>query len=269
MSPKAAGLAAKKGYKNIKVFIDGLPAWKKARQMVEVNPDSVKGWLDQHHVIIDVRPLLSEVKKSAIKSAVNLSLSQLLEMNRQFVAKKVRARKANLPGLSDKRAPIVLYSNKFASPEVVKAFKTLRNWGYKNVSALRGGFTGWVSSGLPTVSGGAGNKIAYTKKLAKGAVAPDEFARLVNGGKALVLDIRQPKEVATGKITHALAIPLDTLEKNLGRIPKNKPVLVYCVNGVRAGIAYNLLQNNGFKKARFLNESIEVNKKGEYCINCN
>lgn len=268
MSPKAAGLAAKKGYKNIKVFINGLPAWKKARQIVEVNPDSVKGWLDQHHVIIDIRPP-SEVKKSAVKSAVNLPLSQLLQMNQQFLAKKVSARKANLPGLSDKRAPVVLYSNKFASPEVINAFKTLRNWGYKNVAMLRGGFTGWVASGLPTVSGGASNKIAYTKKLAKGAVAPEEFSRLVNGGKALVLDIRQPNEVAMGKITHALATPLDKLEENLGRIPKDKPVLIYCVNGVRAGIAYNLLQNNGFNKARYLNESIEVNKKGDYCINCN
>ena len=99
-----------------------------------------------------------------------------------------------------------------------------------------------------------------------GEVASEEFENLVNTNKALVLDVRMPKEYAGGHIKTALHVPLDDLETNLAKIPKNREILIHCVAGARAQIAYNLLKGKGFEKARFLNATIEIDKQGKYTI---
>ena len=83
---------------------------------------------------------------------------------------------------------------------------------------------------------------------------------------ALVLDVRTPKEYAGGHIKTALHVPLDDLEANLAKIPKKREILIHCVAGARAQIAYNLLKGKGFEKARFLNATIEINKQGKFTI---
>lgn len=267
MSPKAAGLAAKQGYSNLKVYNEGMPAWKKAGHLAVVSPEDVAGWLDAHHVIVDVRPP-TEVAKGHIASAVNVPLFQLLQLDRTYRAKQVQAAQAVLPGLKDKQAPVVLYSNALNSPEVPNAYKTVRDWGYKNVAVLAGGYSAWAEAGRPTATGKAPTEIAYVKRMAPGAVEAERFTTLVENGKAVVLDVRTPSEVATGKIAGAMAIPLEQLTANLARVPKDKPVLIHCASGARAGMAYKALKEQGFDNVQFLDESIEIDKRGDFCINC-
>jgi rhodanese-related sulfurtransferase len=45
-----------------------------------------------------------------------------------------------------------------------------------------------------------------------------------------ILDSRNPRAWAEsdGMVAGAIRVPVDALEKNLGRIPKNRPVVAYC-----------------------------------------
>jgi rhodanese-related sulfurtransferase len=54
--------------------------------------------------------------------------------------------------------------------------------------------------------------------------------RMDNGEDFTIVDVRNPQAwaEADGKIPEAIRIPIDDLEKNLSRIPTDKPVVAYC-----------------------------------------
>jgi rhodanese-related sulfurtransferase len=265
MSPKAASLAEKAGYKNVKVYIAGMPAWKKANKLVVVDNAWLAKNLDPHHVIIDVRP--EEKKgKSQIKTAVHVEAGDFQQMGQNFKAKRIKYSKRILPGLADKKAPIILYAEDTDSPDVLAAFKSMvETWRYKNVAVLSGGFKAWHAKGFPAEAAAVGTKITYIKKPVKGSISPSEFAKLQKADGVVILDVRTNKEAEKGKIKNAILIPLDELEANLGKLSKSDKIVVHCSTGVRAGIAYNLLQKKGYNVS-FLNSIIIVEKSGSYRI---
>jgi rhodanese-related sulfurtransferase len=256
-------LASKHGYTNLKGFQKGIPGWKKAKLPVHASPDWLAKNLDEHHVVIDTRPP-AEAARSHIKGAVSLPAAQLAQMTQQFVATQAEAR---LPGLSDKSAPIVVYADEHTSREALIGFKHIRDWGYKGVSVLQNGFNHWVQKGYAVESGALATNIVYSKKLAKGAVPPKEFAQLEAARRDVVfVDVRTDAEVAEeGKLKGAVHIPLDALEDKLSELPKDKEIVTYCENGIRAQMAYELLKDRGYE-TRFLNETIEFDAEGNYSL---
>jgi rhodanese-related sulfurtransferase len=64
---------------------------------------------------------------------------------------------------------------------------------------------------------------------------------------ATIIDVRSKAEYASGHIKGSINIPLDTLQKNLSKINKNKPVITCCASGMRSASAKGILQNNGFE----------------------
>ena len=127
---KAIKLAQAAGHTNVKGFQKGIPGWKKAKLPVHANRGWVSKSLDPHHIILDVR----EPGKAAgehIPSAVSLPTEKLTAMTADFIKTQ---KKAQLPGVADRRAPIILYSDTHASRDVLLAFKELRSWGYKNIA---------------------------------------------------------------------------------------------------------------------------------------
>lgn len=88
-------------------------------------------------------------------------------------------------------------------------------------------------------------------KLAGGgeaALGTLEATRLMNQSNTLVLDIRDGKDFAAGHLPRARHIPMGELEKRADEIQrfKDKPVLVTCRNGNRAGAAARVLKRLGF-----------------------
>jgi len=77
-----------------------------------------------------------------------------------------------------------------------------------------------------------------------------EATQLVNHHDALVLDVREDKEVADGKIPHAKHIPLGQLSSRLKELEKykGKPVVVNCRSGHRSLSACKVLRKNGFEQ---------------------
>ena len=125
--------------------------------------------------------------QSHIKGAVALPTAELQAMTQRFIdAQKV----AQLPGVSDQRAPLIVYADSHTAREALLAYKELRNWGYGNTTVLKDGFSGWQAAGLPIVSGAAATQIVYEKKLAPGAIAPQEFIALQQSGDGVHADRR-------------------------------------------------------------------------------
>ena len=75
-----------------------------------------------------------------------------------------------------------------------------------------------------------------------------DATRLMNQGTTLVLDVRDAAEYGTGHLPKARHIPLGELPKRIDEIAKykEKPVLVTCRSGPRAGAAARLLKKAGF-----------------------
>lgn len=257
---KAVKKAQEAGYTNLKGFQAGLPGWNKAKLPVYSEPKWLAKNLNPQHVILDVRDTAAS-SKGHIKTAVAMPVADLQAMTQEFIKTKT---KAGLPGASDKTAPIIVYADSETSDAAAKGYAELRKWGYKKVTILDGGFNGWQAAGLPTATGAAASKVVYVKKLAKGAIDPKDFEMLVaTPGNTVFIDVRDDKEAATGVLKGAQHIPLDKLEDSLATLPKDKEIILYCANGIRAQMGYEILNKQGYK-VRFLNEEIIVDKAGNY-----
>jgi len=84
--------------------------------------------------------------------------------------------------------------------------------------------------------------VAFTDRLSA------QFAAelLSSGQPPLVVDVRAPGERGEKHIAGSLGIPLNHLTENLEKLPKDRPLLVYCAGGYRSSIAASLLRRGGF-----------------------
>lgn len=74
------------------------------------------------------------------------------------------------------------------------------------------------------------------------------FGDLVRNQKAQVLDVRTNKECEDfGCIQDSINIPLENLRLELSKLDKDKPLIICCGNGMRSGLARQILLNAGFK----------------------
>ncbi|WP_037985569.1 CoA-disulfide reductase [Thalassobacillus devorans] len=73
----------------------------------------------------------------------------------------------------------------------------------------------------------------------------DEIDEKVSQG-ALVLDVRDEKELEQGYIPGAINIPLHDLRHRMDELPKGKPIHVNCQVGLRGYLATKLLRLNGY-----------------------
>lgn len=75
-----------------------------------------------------------------------------------------------------------------------------------------------------------------------------EVTQLINAGKAVLLDVREPKEYQGGRLPQAIHIPLSQLASRGQELAKltGHPVVVYCERGTRSRMAANPLAKQGF-----------------------
>ncbi|PIE59351.1 MAG: rhodanese [Desulfobulbus propionicus] len=236
MSTASAGLAKKLGYTNVRVYLDGEPAWSGAMLPTYATNDFIK---NGNVVLIDIRPF-SQAVEGRIKGAHSIPYEELED------------HMDNIP----RNAPVVLYGNE----EVLDAVKEMRDDGFKLVSLVEGGLNGWISSGEAIEKGPVfSTEISWTRKLGKGEVSLADFRKAAFGEDkdALIVDARTADEVAElGIFKNTVNIPLDEIPQRLNELPKDKKIYVHCSTGARADMAYNELIKNGFN-AKFLLLNIE------------
>jgi hydroxyacylglutathione hydrolase len=77
--------------------------------------------------------------------------------------------------------------------------------------------------------------------------APVAADRLSAAAPPLAVDVRTPTEHAAKSIAGSVSMPLSTLSRHLGDLPRDRPLLVYCAGGYRSSAAVGLLEREGFK----------------------
>ena len=77
-----------------------------------------------------------------------------------------------------------------------------------------------------------------------------EATQLINHRDAVVVDVREDKEWATGHIPNAKHIPLGQLSSRFKELEKfkGKPVVIGCRSGHRSASACSVLKKNGFNE---------------------
>jgi NADPH-dependent 2,4-dienoyl-CoA reductase/sulfur reductase-like enzyme/rhodanese-related sulfurtransferase len=63
----------------------------------------------------------------------------------------------------------------------------------------------------------------------------------------LVLDVRQPDEVADGTVPDAINIPLGELRTRLDELPRDREIWVHCISGQKSYFASRILKQRGFR----------------------
>jgi len=85
-------------------------------------------------------------------------------------------------------------------------------------------------------------------------VSPAEAAAMIARGNTVVVDVREPGELAAGKVAGAINIPRGMLEfradplspYNDRSLARDKTVIVYCASGGRAALAGRTLREMGY-----------------------
>jgi phage shock protein E len=83
-------------------------------------------------------------------------------------------------------------------------------------------------------------KVLLTRRASAAVVA----AKIKAG--ATVVDVRSEAEFRSGAYRGAVNVPLQVLQGKLGRIPKDRPVVVYCASGTRSAMAARILRKAGY-----------------------
>lgn len=84
------------------------------------------------------------------------------------------------------------------------------------------------------------------KKLLGISPKPD-YRELIRSG-ALILDVRTKGEFQSGHFKGSVNIPLQSLQQQIGKLDKNKPVIACCASGMRSASAKSILRSAGFKE---------------------
>jgi len=86
----------------------------------------------------------------------------------------------------------------------------------------------------------------------------DELARMRADGTAhVLLDVREPDEVAICALSDSVEIPMQRVPNHLGELPRDRPLIVLCHHGMRSSMVTDFLRQNGFDNARNLAGGID------------
>lgn len=113
-----------------------------------------------------------------------------------------------------------------------------QNWTLILLALTSGGLLLW-----PTLSGGAG-----------GGLSAAAAVQRINRDKAVVIDICEPDEYASGHVAGARNVPLSRFEEHLPGVVRNKdtPLVLVCASGMRARRAAMQARKLGYGQVEVL-----------------
>jgi rhodanese-related sulfurtransferase/glyoxylase-like metal-dependent hydrolase (beta-lactamase superfamily II) len=188
-------------------------------EMPALGPDDVVRLQGEGAIVVDTRPAMQF-------SAAHVPGSIHIALNGQYASWAAR-----ILGL-DTRLVIV-----GEDPEHVRESRMrLARVGVENVVGyLDAGVAGWVRAGLP---------LEYIPHVSVQELM-DLWEREAN--RIVILDVREPGEVAAGAIENSVRIPLGELAPHVDSLDRSKLVVVHCKGGYRSSIATAILRRAGFQ----------------------
>ena len=243
LSPKAAGLAVKNGYPNVKVFAGGEPAWSKAEYSLEASVNQVR---KGNILLIDLR---SPDKFAAghIDRAVNIPFKDLEKNHGENTFPQYKG------------ALLVFTGDNPAETEA--AVELMRDWSFTKAAIFPGNVETWQKGEIPLATGPAPApaKLTYTRKLPPHEIGIADFTKALKEGGAVILDARAAAEFTAGHFPSAMGIPSEEMGQRFAEVPKDKPVYLHCSTGSRAEMAFDILKDKGYANVKLLKANIEFN----------
>ncbi len=263
LSHKAAFKAEKLGYGNIKVYPEGFPEWAAKGMTVAVSAAFIKKQIDEktNVVLIDARPE-RVFAKGSIPTAINIPETHF--------DKNVD----KLP--QDKTTPLIFFCGGLKCVLSDKEAAKARALGYTRVMTYPEGYPEWETFyGTGAAKAGEGAPAAKPAAATiepgkeKGSISVDSFEKIMkeNPDAILVVDVRDEKEFKKGSIKGSINIPIDQLEKQMGNLPKGKPIVFVCGTGGRSGEAYDMIKLvGGDLQPYFIDAEMTFNADGSFVI---
>lgn len=94
----------------------------------------------------------------------------------------------------------------------------------------------------------AGEDITKAQTEVKNISAKQAKELIEKGNEVFILDVRTREEYNEFHMKGANLIPIQELEQNISKIPKDKKVIVHCAKGKRSAKACEILKNKGLKE---------------------
>jgi rhodanese-related sulfurtransferase len=90
------------------------------------------------------------------------------------------------------------------------------------------------------------------------ALQPTELKSLLDTGQVVLLDVRQPEEVALAALPGAVNIPMAEIPQRLSELDPEKVIVLFCHHGVRSENAGRYLERKGFTGVSHLAGGIDA-----------
>jgi len=263
LSHNSAFKAERLGYTNVRVFPGGFPEWVQGGNLAAISIPQLKKLMDAREplTLVDARPRERKYDKGHIPGAISLPDSQFEQLAVQ-----------RLP--ADKAAPLYFYCDglacRLSNDSAAKAIKL----GYTNVKVVPDGWPGWQQAyGDVVAAASAAPAAAATPAIVAGkepgSIAVPSFERIYREAPQTVhlIDVREPQEFAAGTFKGAVNIPVGTLDKNLDKLPQDRPIVFFCGAGGRSGEAHDVVKAaRPALRTMFLDATIKWKPDGEYTI---
>ncbi|MCX7173648.1 MAG: rhodanese-like domain-containing protein [Proteobacteria bacterium] len=241
LSIDSAEIFRKLGYADTWVYRNGVPGWNQKMQPLRAEEQFVK---KGNIILVDTVPG-KETIVTASNKTLQISLSDL----------KGEHGKTILGPLS-KNAPLVVIGR--GTMESTNAvLEELRELDFRRLAYLP--LNAWKDklAVAPPITA-----LTWAPVYGPGQVSPKAFETAVAAGQ-YILDVRPAADFARGHFRGAVNIPVEELEKDYAKVPRNNPVFVNCATGAKSQKTFDILGRKGYTNIAYLDA--EISCKGETC----
>ncbi|GAB4212077.1 MAG: hypothetical protein Fur007_03660 [Rhodoferax sp.] len=243
LSPDSAKIFKDHGYTNAWVFRNGVPGWSQKQQPLQAEP----AFLKKGNVIVLDTAVGQPTLVAAGNQTVQLSLADL----------QGERGKAILAELS-RNAPLVVLERAKDRSATNNTLDALRDLDFRRIAFMP--LQAWTEplAQAPQLSG----PLHWAPVYAMGQVSPQDFEAAVKSGQ-YILDVRPAADHARGHYAQSVSLPIEDMERDFARVPKDVTVYVHCATGAKSQKTYDILGRKGYTNVRYLDA--EVNCKGATC----
>lgn len=241
LSVDSAEIFRKSGYADATVYRNGVPGWNQKMQPLRAEEQFVR---KGNVILIDTAP-----GKETIVTATNKTLQIALSDLKGDKGKML------LDPLS-KNAPVVVVGR--GEMESIDAvLEVLRELDFRRLAYLP--LDAWKDklAIAPPIT-----TLTWAPVYGPGQVSPKAFETAVASGQ-YILDVRPAADYARGHFRGAVNIPIEEMEKDYARIPREKTVFVNCATGAKSQKTFDILSRKGYTNIAYLDA--EISCKGESC----